>query len=573
MKPIGSHFTLRHEHRALAAMLLLLHVVLWWDFGGGVSRSLMLAHLGLFLLWQPLLRHEQRLHWRAMLGFALIALAFVSALNWLLLGFWLLLLIGLVGGRVNVPRRQRYAYLVALLYLVLEFLIGWVPRMFAMHTPTTEFMEAFRYGLFVLPAIVFFAPVDQPTAPGVPSVDLVYGVTVSMLSLVVALGSLVSTFAIDTEYPVALIQSVLAIALFLLAVAWMWAPMAGFSGLGQFWERYVQNAGTPFELWLDDLQRTARTTDTPERFLELALKRLAAMPWVAGVNWRDGERSGTLGRTTAHAFQGRSGSLLVAVHGYRRMGTTLMLHARLLIQLIGHFYRTKQSERETARQAHLHAIYETGARMTHDIKNLLQSLRTMTGALEQAGERDPQAASRMVRRQLPLVTQRLQLALDKLQAPELRPSALQPVSLWWRTMLERNTGQGIEFAAALDSDPPIPAELFDSVAENLIENARFKRQREPGIRIRVSIAANGDDATLRVSDDGSMVPPMVRERLFGSAMNSDSGLGIGLYQAARQARENGYRLELLDTPNGATFVLAPLREGGEVRVAVGDGRG
>jgi signal transduction histidine kinase len=570
MNQFGSRFTLHHEHRALAAMLLVLHVVLWWDFGGGVSRSLMLAHVGLFLLWQPLLRHEQRLHWRAMLGFTFITLVFVSALSWLLLGFWLLLLIGLVGGRVNISRRQRYAYLVALVYLVLEFLIGWVPRMFALSTPTIEFMEIFRYGLFALPAVLFFAPVDAPTAPGTPTVDMVYGVTVSMLSLVVALGSLVSTFATGIDYPVALIQAVMAIAMFLLAVAWMWAPMAGFSGLGQFWERYVQNAGTPFELWLDDLQRTARTTDTPERFLDLALERLAALPWVAGVTWRDGDRTGALGQPFAHAFQGRSGSLLVTVHGYRRMGTTLMLHARLLIQLIGHFYRTKQSEREMARQAHLHAIYETGARMTHDIKNLLQSLRAMTCALEQAGERDPQAASRMVRRQLPLVTQRLQLALDKLQAPDLRKSSVQPVSRWWRALLERNAGQGIEFDAALDGDPPVPAELFDSVAENLIENARFKRQREPGIRIRVHVATRGEDVTLGVSDDGSQVPPVVRDRLFSSAVQSASGLGIGLYQAARQARENGYRLDLVDTPMGASFVLAPLRESEHARAAAGD---
>ena len=46
----------RQEHRTLALMLALLHVVIWWDFGGGVSRSLMLAHLGLFLLWQVLRR-------------------------------------------------------------------------------------------------------------------------------------------------------------------------------------------------------------------------------------------------------------------------------------------------------------------------------------------------------------------------------------------------------------------------------------------------------------------------------------------------------------------------------------
>ena len=101
MKP-PTPFLQRQEHRTLALLLLLLHVVIWWDFGGGVSRSLMLAHLGLFLLWQPLLRPERRLDWRSMIGFAVVPLAFVSALSWLLLGLWLLLLIGLVGGRVNV---------------------------------------------------------------------------------------------------------------------------------------------------------------------------------------------------------------------------------------------------------------------------------------------------------------------------------------------------------------------------------------------------------------------------------------------------------------------------------------
>jgi len=91
MRLIPEQFPTRHEHRALAAMLLLLHVVIWWDFGGDISRSLMLAHLGLFVLWQPLLRHEQRLNWRGMTGVALLALAIVSALSWILIGFWLLL--------------------------------------------------------------------------------------------------------------------------------------------------------------------------------------------------------------------------------------------------------------------------------------------------------------------------------------------------------------------------------------------------------------------------------------------------------------------------------------------------
>ena len=42
-----------HEHRMLGLMLACLHLAIWWDFGGALSRCLMLAHLGLFLLWQP----------------------------------------------------------------------------------------------------------------------------------------------------------------------------------------------------------------------------------------------------------------------------------------------------------------------------------------------------------------------------------------------------------------------------------------------------------------------------------------------------------------------------------------
>jgi len=575
MRLIPEQFPTRHEHRALAAMLLLLHVVIWWDFGGDISRSLMLAHLGLFVLWQPLLRHEQRLNWRGMTGVALLALAIVSALSWILIGFWLLLLIGLVGGRVNVTLRQRYAYLIALVHLVLEFLIGWVPRVFAIDTPTTEFMEIFRYGLFALPLALFFVPAGSGAVHDLPAVDFLYGLTVSMLSLLVALGSLVSTLATDTAYPVALIQSVMAVGVFLLAVAWLWAPIAGFGGLGQLWERYVQNAGTPFELWLDNLQRTARVTDSPERFRDLALERLAALPWVAGIEWHEEGRSGALGERTGHVFRSRTGPLVVAVHGHRRMGTALMLHARLLIQLIGHFYRAKQSEREMARQAHLHAIYESGARMTHDIKNLLQSLRTMTSAVEHAREHEAQAASHLVRRQLPLITQRLQLALDKLQAPQAREEHPQSLHAWWRGFTARNAGQGIEFSLPPAADPLVPTGLFDSVAENLVENARFKRQREPWLRIRVSLDADQRGATLRVADDGSPVPEAVERQLFRSAVDSASGLGIGLYQAARQAADNGYRLELVENRGSVVFELAPRAEANanNVRVLPAAGQG
>ena len=74
-------------------------------------------------------------------------------------------------------------------------------------------------------------------------------------------------------------------------------------------------------------------------------------------------------------------------------------------------------------------------------------------------------------------------------------------------------------------------QLFDSVAENLLQNALAKRQRQPGLGIIVTFA----DLTLTVADDGAPVEPSVVDVLLREPVNSEDGLGIGLYHAAGQA--------------------------------------
>jgi hypothetical protein len=58
----GRFRVVRHRNAILAAMLLLIHGAVWGDFDELQSRSLMLVHLGLFMLWQPLWSQEHRLH-------------------------------------------------------------------------------------------------------------------------------------------------------------------------------------------------------------------------------------------------------------------------------------------------------------------------------------------------------------------------------------------------------------------------------------------------------------------------------------------------------------------------------
>ncbi len=63
-------------------------------------------------------------------------------------------------------------------------------------------------------------------------------------------------------------------------------------------------------------------------------------------------------------------------------------------------------------------------------------------------------------------------------------------------------------------------------------------------------------ASLEVSDSGAPAPEHVARNLFLSPVASDFGLGVGLYQAARQAAKTGFRLELPENRAGrVTFRL------------------
>jgi signal transduction histidine kinase len=540
----------RNEHRVLALMLLVLHGTIWWDLDPGLQRSLMLVHLGLFLLWQPLLNRDRRLNHRGVLVVALIGGAFIAAVSLLLIGFWVLLLIAIVAGRVNVAPRQRHAYLATLVLLVLELLIGCVPRMFSLGTPTHDFMAIANLSLLAVPMLLLALPARSFTGTTTRAVDFLYGAALSVLTLTLGLGALVITLAMDTPYPVALIETILGIALLLLAIAWLWAPIAGFSGLGQIWERYVQNVGTPFEHWLSQLQSSARDSATPRAFLDSALDQLMNLHWVSGLEWQLRERSGARGSRSEHRVTATSGPLRIVLFAYRPMGTTLMLHARLLVRLVSHFLLAKEREQTLAQQAHLRAIYETGARVTHDIKNLLQSLAGMTSAVSDAEAEDQERAKEMVMRQLPALSTRLQAALEKLQSPQ--PSAVTHVDAhaWWKHLMARNEGQQIAFSLALERHVDIPQELFDSAADNLTENAFFKRESEPGVTIRVSLDGQGDAIRLSVSDTGSPVPGELADALMQGPVDSRSGLGVGLFQVARQARLMGYALTLTDNEPG-----------------------
>lgn len=547
----------RHEHRVLALMLLVVHVSVWWDFGGAISRSLMFVHLGLFLLWQPLFSRERRLEFQGVAVFFIATVAFVAWLNWSLMTFWLLLLTGFVGGRVTVGSRDRYVYLTSLVFVVSEVLIGCIPPMFDVRSLSADFKLLFRFGLLLVPLVLFFVPQQTSGVTGARPVNFLYGLMISLLTIVLALGSLISMYAAGTEYTVALIQTVLVMAAFLLAISWLWTPLAGAAGVGQLLERYLLNIGTPFEDWLATVAGIGSTAATPDAFMEKTMALFAELPWVAGIEWRiDNEPVGIAGKPSLHAFEYSRSGVDYVVYTHRAMGVPLQLHCQLLLRLVSHFRLAKEREQDIARGAQLKAVYETGARVTHDIKNLLQSLRGLTVMVANEDENRQREVQQTLRRQLPHLTGRLQLALDKLQAPADHAAAERRLDAWWQEFKERNDRGDIRFEAAMEQNPSIPADLFDSVAENLLENARTKRQLEPEIGITVRLEADRRHTALSVRDTGSPVDAAVAPALFHAPVKSKNGLGIGLYQAATQAKQLGYELRLDEVSgDGVCFVL------------------
>jgi len=61
---------------------------------------------------------------------------------------------------------------------------------------------------------------------------------------------------------------------------------------------------------------------------------------------------------------------------------------------------------------------------------------------------------------------------------------------------------------------------------------------------------NKNNIVLSVCDSGSMIPKHISKDLLSNPISSDNGLGIGLYQANKQAEMFGYALKLINNQPG-----------------------
>jgi hypothetical protein len=537
----------RHWRFVVIAMLALLHVVALRGVADDGARVLLLAHLGLLLLWQPLLRSERRITLVQTLFIAAFAAALVVFLNWWLLAVWSVVLAGLVGGKVflHQARWQRRFYLMVFAYLVALLVVIVLPQV----APRDEIDPAIRTlaawglpGLFVLMALTP-AESDPPEAAQV--IDYFYSIFLMLMLGVVILGSFAFMTLGQTGYLQSLTYIVFVIAAVLLAIGLAWSPRTGYAGLNVFVSRYLFSIGLPIEQWLQLLAELSHAEARPERFLADAVAALARLPSVEGAAWRSRGAHGEAGGRTAYTVEFANREMSLTIYSRYRTSPALHGHLRLLGQLLAEFYLAKLREQALQEASYMQAVHETGARVTHDVKNLLQSLNVLCSVAAAEGGESP-AALALVRRQLPAITQRLAATLDKLQRPVPEQDTRVPIGEWWQALARQYRDRGVEFSAAALDGAEVPRTLFDSVADNLLQNALAKRAAQPGVQVRAALAGG----EFSVCDSGRAVPDAIAASLLRAPVQSESGLGIGLYQAARQAAAAGYALRLESNRDG-----------------------
>ncbi|MEQ1661252.1 MAG: ATP-binding protein [Thiobacillus sp.] len=536
--------------RWLALMLLALHVAVVFDVESAVARACLLAHYGLFLLWQPLVKSEAKIEPRLALPvFAMAALLVLVESTWVM-ALWLAILAGLVGAAATSQngRGQRWTYLLALTYL-LSMLLAWVlPQTLRAEAFPEAIQLAVQYGLPLLPLVILFLPTARQTGT-TSTLDFVYGLMLSLLIIVLALGVFAVVAVARVSYAWALVQTLLGMAVLLLALSWLWNPRAGFTGLGQVTSRYLLSVGLPFEGWARRLATLAERERDPESFVRDALADLSELDWIRGGRWQAARGEGAFGDPAPHEINYAFHGLTLTWQSARPLTPALALHVRLLSQLLGYFYAAKVREQTLREQAYSQAIADTGARLTHDVKNILQAMKTLLAAAEVSTPQENDQLLALMKRQLPQLANRLSQTVDKLKQPAEIDVAQVAAEAWWDALRTRYEHDDVQFFAGEIDATPLPQDLFDSVADNLLTNALRKRQAESGVAVAARLTLH-PLVSLEVMDSGSAAPEHVARNLFQSPVASDFGLGVGLYQAARQAARAGFRLELAENQPG-----------------------
>jgi signal transduction histidine kinase len=540
---------LQFGQQILASILLLYHVLIWVVDDPLLKYALTFILYGLFLLWQPLWSKEVRINkFQVGLVTAVFILLAYRCPNESLV-FFGLILTGLIGSRLLAQTSFRSFDLLALLIITLEMAVGLIPTTFAQIELPTLFAE-YMQTLILVPVLLFYlAPNPDQKKQGRSQVDLMHGLLAATLLGVVLLGGIVINLLYGVDYIDGLLLTVFIVATLTIGTSWFWNPGVGHSGIGVLWNRYAMTIGGPFETWINTLTTLIEERYlTPTEFLESACQHLVENEWLNAIQWNFKNHKIKAGDENGPRLEHRLDDKVTVVLYFRTdPGRALELHTILLIRMAYQFYLAKLNQEKMRVQEHFATIHHTGARLTHDIKNILQSIKTSIDILDMDSE-TPQS-QQLLQANLNQIGSRLESTLNKLRAPKLNTRAnLGNCRKWIESIgKQHNANQRLTFHSDIDNNISLPIDLFDSVADNLINNALKK---PAATQIEVRLLSTKDIVVLSVCDNGAEIEADIESSLFARPVSSGSGMGIGLYQSAIMAHAFGYELELSQNEPG-----------------------
>jgi signal transduction histidine kinase len=530
-------------------MLLLLHALIWIVAEPLLKFSLTFILYGLFLLWQPLWSKQEKLRRGPVIVVAIVFVALTYYFPNESLVFFSLILSGLIGSRLLSLTAFRSFDLLALLIITLEMSVGLVPDTFQQIQLPALFGDYMQTVILVPILFFYFAPNPDHQKQARSQVDLMHGLLAATLLFIVLLGGIVINLLYGVDYIDGLLLTVFIVATLTIGISWFWNPGIGYSGIGVLWNRYAMTIGGPFETWINTLTTLIEERYlTPADFLEAACEHLVENDWLNSIEWHFENFKVSAGEKIGTRLEHRLDDKLTVVLYFKAdPGIALEQHTILLIRMAYQFYLAKLNQEKMRAQEHFATIHHTGARLTHDVKNILQSIKASLDILDT--ERETPESQKLLQSNLRQIGRRLQSTLEKLRAPKLNTQIALVDCDQWLDRMKKQHGRNprVFIEGDIENNLVLPIDLFDSVADNLINNALKKLSVS---RVELRLLSSDDIILLSVCDDGEAIAAEIESNLFAKPVSSGSGMGIGLYQSAIMAHAFNYELELSQNDPG-----------------------
>ncbi len=478
---------------------------------------------------------------------------------------WTCLLSGLVFSRLLFSERtiDFISEFFSLIFIAMLTLLVIIPELYMDGFSITIHREFARIpsiaiGFFILAVELVIAFRGQPLSQ---DSDYVSTLLFALIMGFLLLFAVVIESTTELSFPVS-IATTLGIGIgFTACITLAWAPFSKW-GLGTVIARHLFPTNVSLEKWAQRMSNLAMVAEDADQFLASATSELRSVAGLERIEWRIGKSSSsTEGSRTRHRMSHELSPLVFTLYSRRYTSHIRALVNYFRLEVLVHFYSSKLREVRYAKEQGSLIIRETGLRLSHDIKNILHSIKAIGGL---SGTASDEKIASLARNQLPEIGRRLEDALKTIDQPELEKArATQRISalLWWGRTTKRfeHIIDHLELDDGIDERDMVPARLYDRAAENFVSNALKKKETEHGLKITIALhrLASGGIG-LSVTDTGTGIGGKLATRLFHAKTKSFNGAGIGLFDLHGEACEERHEVALDENCQGKVrFSIRP----------------